>query len=87
MMEEKDYWININKSGAFLIEGFHVVGLRYVGTHKKPEGGSVFRYVMTLQKKKRGDVKEVPIVLKLYWKNGGQGVQNINLLVVGDPFA
>lgn len=87
VLEEKDYWMNINKAGAFLIEGFHVTGLRYVETHSKPEGGSVFRYVMTLQKKKSKATKEVPIVLKFYWKNGGQGVQNINLLVVSDPFA
>ena len=87
VLEEKDYWININKGGAFFIEGFHVRGLHYVGTAKKPEGGTVFRYKMTLQKKKRGDTQEVPIVLKFYWKNGGQGVQNINLLVVSDPFA
>lgn len=87
ILGEKDYWININKSGAFLIEGFHVIGLRYVGMAKKPGGGSVFRYAMTLQKKKSGTTKEIPIVLKFYWKNGGQGVQNINLLVVSDPFA
>ena len=87
ILEEKDYWININKAGAFLIEGFHVQGLHYVGTAKKPEGGTVFRYRVTLQKKKRGDTMEVPIALKFYWKNGGQGVQNINLLVVSDPFA
>jgi hypothetical protein len=87
VLGQKDYWININKGGAFLIEGFNVVGLDYVGTAKKPEGGSVFRYKIKLQKKLRGDVKEVPIVLKFYWKNGGQGVQNINLLVVSDTFA
>lgn len=87
VLEEKDYWININKGGAFLIEGFHVIGLDYVGTANKPKGGTVFRYSMKLQKKQRGDIKEVPIVLKFYWKNGGQAVQNINLLVVSDPFA
>lgn len=87
VLGEKDYWININKGGAFLIEGFHVLSLAFVGTAKKPEGGTVFRYRMKLQKKQRGDIQEVPIVLKFYWKNGGQGVQNINLLVVSDPFA
>ncbi len=87
VLGEKDYWVNINKGGASLIEGFNVVGLSYVGTAKKPEGGTVFRYKIQLQKKKRGDMKEVPIVVKFYWKNGGQGVQNINLLVVSDPFA
>jgi hypothetical protein len=87
VLEEKDYWININKSGAFLIEGFYMIGLDYVGTAKKPKGGTVFRYKIKLQKKQRGDIQEVPIVLKFYWKNGGQAVQNINLLVVSDPLA
>ncbi len=87
ILGEKDYWVNINKAGAFLVEGFHVKSLRYVGTAKKPRGGVLFRYVMTLQKKKRGDTMEVPIALKFYWKNGGQGVQNINLLCVTDPLA
>ena len=87
ILGEKDYWVNINKAGAFLVEGFDLIGLRYVGTAKKPKGGVIFRYVMTLQKKKRGDTMEVPIALKFYWKNGGQGVQNINLLCVTDPLA
>lgn len=84
LMGEKDYWININKSGAFLIEGFNVKGLTFLGTAKKPEGGTYYRYSMKLQKKSGGDEKEVPFQLKFYWKNGGQGVQNINLLMVSD---
>ena len=87
ILEQKDWWININKNGAFLIEGFLVKGLTYVGTAKKKEGGTVFRYRMALQKKKSGgEVKEVPFVLKFYWKNGGQAVQNLNLLMVSDSF-
>ncbi len=84
LMGEKDYWININKSGAFLIEGFQVKGLTFLGTANKPEGGSYFHYSMKLQKKSGGDTQEVPFQLKFYWKNGGQGVQNINLLMVSD---
>ena len=87
VLEEKDYWININKSGAFLIEGFNVIGLNYVGTAQKPGGGCVFRYSIKLQKKISKETQEVPIVLKFYWKNGGQGVQNINILCVSDTFA
>lgn len=86
ILEQKDWWININKNGAFLIEGFHVKGLSYVGTAKKKQGGTVFRYRMALQKKSGGEVKEVPFVLKFYWKNGGQAVQNLNLLMVSDSF-
>ena len=84
IFEEKDYWIIINKSGAYLIEGFTVKGLTFVSVVKKPKGGSMFRYTLTLQKKSGGETKDIPINLKLYWKNGGQGVQNINLLCVSE---
>lgn len=87
ILDEKDYWININKNGAFLIEGYSLKKLTYVGTAKKKQGGTVFRYKMLVQKKKSGETKEVPFVLKFYWKNGGQAVQNINILLVSDPFA
>jgi hypothetical protein len=87
ILDEKDYWININKNGAFLIEGYSLKRLTYVGTAKKRQGGTVFRYKMLVQKKRSGETKEVPFVLKFYWKNGGQAVQNINLLLVSDPFA
>jgi hypothetical protein len=86
-LKEKDYWVNINGGGAFFIEGFTILGLQYVGTAKKPKGGTCLRYKMKLQKKKCGDCMEVPFVLKFHWKNGGQGVQNINFLLVSDPFA
>jgi hypothetical protein len=86
ILEEKDYWININKEGAFLIEGFLVKGLTYVGTAKKKQGGTVYRYKMALQKKSGGEIQQVPFVLKFYWKNGGQAVQNLNLLMVSDTF-
>ena len=82
IIEEKDIWFNINKSGAVATEGFNVLGLKYDGISKKPHGGVVYNYMMTLQKKSGGHVKEVPIQFKYTWKNGGQAIQNLNFLVV-----
>lgn len=82
IIEEKDVWVAINKSGAHWIEGFNVRGLAYDGCFPKAEGGCVFKYRMNLQKKSGGEIKEVPIIFKLYWKNGGQAVQNLNFLII-----
>jgi hypothetical protein len=84
VLEEKDVWLNINKSGAFAIEGFLVNGLRYDGVSKKPHGGIVFNYTMRLQKKScsAGEERESKIQFKFTWKNGGQAIQNLNFLVV-----
>jgi hypothetical protein len=82
VLEEKDVWIAINKSGAFAIEGFLVTGLRYEGVKAKPHGGVVFEYTMKLQKKSGGEERESRIQFKFTWKNGGQAIQNLNFLVV-----
>jgi len=81
-IEQKDNWICINKAGAHWIEGFNVKGLTYVGTVAKPKGGKMFSYTLSLQKKSGGEVKNVPILLKFHWKNGGQAVQNLNFLLI-----
>ena len=82
IIEEKDVWVAINKSGAHWIEGFRVVGLGYDGCFPKAEGGRVFKYHLNLQKKSGGEVRSIPIVFKLYWKNGGQAVQNLNFMII-----
>lgn len=85
VLEEKDIWICINKSGAFAVEGFLVNGLRYEGFSKKLHGGVVFNYTMRLQKKGcpvGGEEHECKIQFKFTWKNGGQAIQNLNFLVV-----
>jgi hypothetical protein len=66
------------------IEGFVVRGLTPIGggVKPKPHGGVVFQYSVALQKKSGGEIRHVPIEYKLYWKNGGQAVQNLNFLVV-----
>ena len=81
-IEQKDNWICINKAGAHWIEGFNVKGLKYNGTVAKPKGGKMFSYTLSLQKKSGTEVKDVPILFKLHWKNGGQAVQNLNFLLV-----
>jgi hypothetical protein len=81
IIEEKDVWVAINKTGAYWIEGFTVQSVAFEACEKKRDGGCVFCYSMTLQKKSGGDVKKVPIAFKLHWKNGGQAVQNLNFMV------
>lgn len=82
IIEEKDVWVAINKSGAHWIEGFRVINLAYEGCVPKAEGGRVFKYHLNLQKKSGGEVRTLPIVFKLYWKNGGQAVQNLNFMII-----
>lgn len=85
IVEEKDLWIHISKSGAFTIEGFRVVSLDYKGIAKKRDGGCVFLYSMRLQKKGSapdGETRDVSIQFKYTWKNGGQAIQNLNFLLV-----
>jgi hypothetical protein len=82
LIEQKDVWFCINKSGAYRIEGFNVIGVEFTECVKKPKGGLQFVYAMTLQKKSGGEVKTVPVTFKLYWKNGGQAVQNPNFLLI-----
>jgi hypothetical protein len=82
IIEEKDVWVAINKSGAHWIEGFRVINLAYEGCVPKAEGGRVFKYHLNLQKKSGGEIRSIPIVFKLYWKNGGQAVQNLNFMII-----
>uniref|UniRef100_A0A6C0KXB3 Uncharacterized protein n=1 Tax=viral metagenome TaxID=1070528 RepID=A0A6C0KXB3_9ZZZZ len=82
VIEEKDVWIAINKTGAFWIEGFSVLAVTFEGCEKKRDGGCIFRYSITLQKKSGGQTNKVPIAFKLHWKNGGQAVQNLNFMVI-----
>lgn len=82
IIEEKDVWVAINKSGAHWIEGFRVLSVSYQGCVPKAEGGRVFKYHLNLQKKSGGEIRSIPIVFKLYWKNGGQAVQNLNFMII-----
>ena len=82
VIESKDWWLCRVKNGDSWIEGFHVLHVEYKGVERKRDGGHQFQYTMRLQKKSGGEFRDVPITWKLYWKNGGQGVQNLNYLVL-----
>ena len=80
VLEVKDFWICASKTQVLWIDGFKVLGLNYVGAKPKPRGGYSFHYTMTLQ---RGtEDKEVPLECKFHWKNGGQAVQNLNVMLL-----
>ena len=80
ILESKDAWICASKNKIEWVEGLKVIGLEYTGVGPKPKGGMLFTYNLTLQS---GDeTKIVPIKCKFYWKNGGQGTQNINFLLL-----
>ena len=80
ILESKDAWICASKNKIEWVEGLKVIQLEYTGTAPKRDGGMLFTYNLTLQS---GDeTKIVPIECKFYWKNGGQGVQNINFLLL-----
>lgn len=82
VIEAKDWWLCRVKNGDSWIEGFQVLGVKYKGVERKRDGGHLFQYIMILRKKSGGAPKVVPITWKLYWKNGGQAVQNLNFLVL-----
>ena len=80
ILESKDAWICVSKNQVQWVEGLKVIHLEYTGTAPKRDGGMLFTYNLTLQS---GDeTKIVPIECKFHWKNGGQGVQNINFMLV-----
>jgi hypothetical protein len=80
IIESKDYWICVSKSGAHLIDGLKVIDLLYQGPLPKPHGGSSFHYILVLQRGR--ERKAVPMECKFNWKNGGQAVQNLNFMLL-----
>ena len=80
VIEQKDMWICVSKDGINLIEGLKVDGLVYLGAKEKPRGGMSFHYTLTLSK--GSETKDIPIECKFHWKNGGQAVQNLNIMIL-----
>ena len=80
VLEVKDFWICASKTQVLWIDGFKVLGLNFVGAKPKPKGGHSFHYTMTLQR--GAETKEVPLECKFHWKNGGQAVQNLNVMLL-----
>jgi len=80
VLDVKDFWICVSKTQVIWVDGFKVLGLNFVGAKPKPRGGHSFHYTMTLQ---RGiETKDVPLECKFHWKNGGQAVQNLNVMLL-----
>lgn len=79
IIEEKDAWICVSKNAVNHIDGLKVTSLRYLSAKEKPHGGMTFHYTLTLSR--NGETKDVPIECKFHWKNGGQAVQNLNIMV------
>lgn len=79
VIEEKDAWICVSKDAVNHIDGLKVRSLRYISAKQKPHGGMTFHYILTLSR--NGETKDVPIECKFHWKNGGQAVQNLNIMV------
>jgi hypothetical protein len=80
ILEAKDAWICVSKTGPQLIGGLKVVDLRFNAARPKPKGGMSFHYNLTLTRD--GETKEVPMECKFHWKNGGQAVQNLNFMLL-----
>jgi hypothetical protein len=80
ILEIKDFWICVSKSGIELIDGLKVLNLVFSGARAKPRGGMSFHYILTLQR--GSETKEVPMECKFHWKNGGQAVQNLNFMLL-----
>jgi hypothetical protein len=79
-LSQKDWWLCVSKSGAEWIRGPRLLDLRYVGTKNKKMGGKTFLFEMLMEQE--GEEKTIPLELKFHWKNGGQGVQNLNFMLL-----
>lgn len=75
-IDVKDWWICITKDSAQLIEGFVVDEVKFV--RSKLNKSRVHTYEMVMRGKHTNRITRVPLELRFNWKNGGQGVQNIN---------
>lgn len=79
-IEAKDWWICITKDSAQLIEGFVVDEVKFIKS--KLNKSRVHIYEMLIRDKHTNTTTQVPLELRFNWKNGGQGVQNINFQLI-----
>lgn len=82
IIEVKDWWICTTKADVFLIEGLFVESVSFKES-KFLKDSRVLMYEMTVRPKSAtaAAATKVPLELRFHWKNGGQGVQNINFLL------
>jgi hypothetical protein len=79
-MDAKDVWICVTKDNAYVIEGIRVTAVRFK-QDKMYRDTRVLQYEMDVHKISSEDTHTIPIELRFHWKNGGQGIQNINFLL------
>ena len=82
IIEVKDWWICTTKSDVFLIQGLAVETVSFKES-KFLKDTRILMYEMTVRSKGAAldTAVKVPLELRFHWKNGGQGVQNINFLL------
>ena len=80
IIEVKDWWICTTKTDVFLIEGLCVESVSFKES-KFLKDTRILLYTMTVRPKSSATTTQVPLELRFHWKNGGQGVQNINFLL------
>jgi hypothetical protein len=80
VIDVKDWWLCITQDDARLIEGLTVNDVQFKES-KLLRDSRVLLYEMTVTTKSGGETTIVPLELRFHWKNGGQGVQNINFLL------
>jgi hypothetical protein len=79
MFAEKDVWICVSNTHAKVFSGVAVDGLVFEGSVMGRKC-RVLRYTMRMRSLGTGDVRDVPLELRFNWKNGGQGVGNLNFM-------
>ena len=80
VLREKNWWLCISSKYAVWIPGPTLVSLVFDRVKQKSKGGSTFLYSMTLNQDDENYT--IPLELKFHWKNGGQGVQNLNFMLL-----
>jgi hypothetical protein len=80
VIEIKDWWLCITKDDAQLVEGLTVLNVVFQES-KLLKDSRVLLYQMTVSPKSRAEPANVLLELRFHWKNGGQGLQNINFLL------
>jgi hypothetical protein len=80
VIDVKDWWICITQDDARLIEGLVVNDVTFKES-KLLRDSRVLLYEMSVTTKSGSETNIVPLELRFHWKNGGQGVQNINFLL------
>jgi len=77
-INNKNVWIVVTRSHQLLFENIRVNTVRFDQV-KKERKRIVYMYTMNMTN--QTETYDVPLRLRIYWKNGGQGVSNPNFLL------